>query len=43
VLVPLTEIAPQLRHPLLHKTIAELLMDIELLTGQEEIERVSWL
>jgi 2-amino-4-hydroxy-6-hydroxymethyldihydropteridine diphosphokinase len=43
VLVPLTEIAPQLRHPLLNKTIAELLTDIELLTGQEEIERVSWL
>lgn len=42
VLAPLAEIAPQLRHPLLNKTIAELLADLEPKMAQGDVERVGW-
>uniref|UniRef100_UPI004056B0C2 2-amino-4-hydroxy-6- hydroxymethyldihydropteridine diphosphokinase n=1 Tax=Candidatus Electronema sp. TaxID=2698783 RepID=UPI004056B0C2 len=42
VLAPLAEIAPQLRHPLLHKTIAELLAELEPRTAKGDLERTSW-
>lgn len=42
VLVPLAEIAPQLRHPLLHKSVAELLAVLRPQTAAGEIERTDW-
>ncbi len=42
VLVPLAEIAPQLRHPLLHKSVAELLAGLRPQTVAGEIERADW-
>ncbi|MGR0480454.1 MAG: 2-amino-4-hydroxy-6-hydroxymethyldihydropteridine diphosphokinase [Candidatus Electronema sp. V4] len=41
-LAPLAEIAPQLRHPLLKKSIAELLAELLPQTGAGELERISW-
>jgi 2-amino-4-hydroxy-6-hydroxymethyldihydropteridine diphosphokinase len=42
VLIPLTEIAPQLLHPGLNKTIQQLLEGLEKTGGREGIERLSW-
>ncbi|MGX9728291.1 MAG: 2-amino-4-hydroxy-6-hydroxymethyldihydropteridine diphosphokinase [Candidatus Electronema sp. VV] len=41
-LVPLAEIAPQLRHPLLQKSIAELLAELLPQTAAGELEQISW-
>jgi 2-amino-4-hydroxy-6-hydroxymethyldihydropteridine diphosphokinase len=41
VLEPLAEIAPELRHPLLHKTIRELLEEISERVGVEEVMRLG--
>ena len=41
-LAPLAEIAPQLRHPLLQKSIAELLAELLPQTAAGELERSSW-
>ena len=41
-LVPLAEIAPQLRHPLLNKSIAELLAALQPQTVAGELEQISW-
>lgn len=41
VLEPLAEIAPQLRHPLLHKAIRELLEEISERAGVEEVMRLG--
>ena len=41
VLEPLAEIAPELRHPLLHKTIGELLEEISERAGVEEVKRLG--
>ncbi|WP_420209222.1 2-amino-4-hydroxy-6-hydroxymethyldihydropteridine diphosphokinase [Candidatus Electronema sp. JC] len=42
VLAPLAEIAPQLRHPLLQKSIAELLAGLLPQTAAGELEQISW-
>ncbi|CAK8724250.1 2-amino-4-hydroxy-6-hydroxymethyldihydropteridinepyrophosphokinase [Candidatus Electronema halotolerans] len=42
VLAPLAEIAPNLRHPLLGKTIAELLADLLPQTEAGSVEPVAW-
>jgi 2-amino-4-hydroxy-6-hydroxymethyldihydropteridine diphosphokinase len=42
VLIPLVEIGTQLAHPLLQKTVAELLAEQEARNGQEGIEQASW-
>jgi len=41
-LAPLAEIAPQLLHPVLHKTVAELLAELEPKTAAGDAEQVSW-
>jgi 2-amino-4-hydroxy-6-hydroxymethyldihydropteridine diphosphokinase len=41
VLEPLAEIAPDLWHPLLHKTIRELLEAFSVRSGAEEVERLE--
>jgi len=41
-LAPLAEIAPQFRYPLLNKTVAELLAELEQQTAAEELERTGW-
>jgi 2-amino-4-hydroxy-6-hydroxymethyldihydropteridine diphosphokinase len=41
VLEPLAEIAPELKHPLLHKTIRELLEEISERAGVEEVKRLG--
>ena len=43
VLEPLAEVAPGLRHPLLDKTIVELLEELRLMSDTEDVERVHWL
>jgi len=43
VLEPLAEISPGLRHPLLDKTIVELLEELRLMSDTEDVERVHWL
>ncbi|MCI5124169.1 MAG: 2-amino-4-hydroxy-6-hydroxymethyldihydropteridine diphosphokinase [Candidatus Electrothrix sp. AR5] len=42
VLIPLAEIGAQLAHPLLQKTVAELLAEQESRSGREGIERTNW-
>ncbi|WP_417913147.1 2-amino-4-hydroxy-6-hydroxymethyldihydropteridine diphosphokinase [Candidatus Electronema sp. TJ] len=42
VLAPLAEIAPQLRHPLLNKTVAELLAELEPKTTKGDFEWTRW-
>ncbi len=42
VLVPLAEIAPQLQHPLLHKSVVELLARLMPQTAAGELERTGW-
>ena len=42
VLEPLAEVAPGLRHPLLDKTIFELLTKLRLKSDTEDVERVDW-
>uniref|UniRef100_UPI004056095B 2-amino-4-hydroxy-6- hydroxymethyldihydropteridine diphosphokinase n=1 Tax=Candidatus Electronema sp. TaxID=2698783 RepID=UPI004056095B len=41
-LAPLAEIAPQLRHPLLQKSIVELLAELLPQTAAGELEQISW-
>jgi 2-amino-4-hydroxy-6-hydroxymethyldihydropteridine diphosphokinase len=42
VLMPLAEIVPQVRHPLLNNTIAELLAELRPKTERGDVEQVSW-
>jgi 2-amino-4-hydroxy-6-hydroxymethyldihydropteridine diphosphokinase len=42
VLAPLAEIAPQLRHPLLNKSIAELLAELAPSAAAGDLEPTSW-
>lgn len=42
VLAPLAEIALQIQHPLLKKTIAELLAELKSTTAQGDVEREQW-
>ena len=42
VLEPLAEVAPGLLHPLLDKTIFELLAELRLKSDAEDVERVHW-
>ena len=41
-LAPLAEIAPQLRHPLLGRTVAELLAELAQKTAPGEVEQTQW-
>ena len=43
VLEPLAEVAPGLLHPLLGKTIFELLAELRLKSETEDVEQVHWL
>ena len=42
VLEPLAEVAPGLLHPLLDKTIFELLAELRLKSDTEDVEQVHW-
>ncbi len=42
VLEPLTEVAPDLLHPILGKTIRGLLAELRLTSEPEDVERVQW-
>jgi len=42
VLEPLAEIAHELLHPLLDKTIVELLTELRLKSDTEDVERMQW-
>ena len=41
VLIPLSEIAPHLRHPLLRKTITTLIADLSA-PGRDDVVRIDW-
>ncbi len=43
VLEPLAEVGHELLHPLLNKTIFELLAELRLKSDTEDVERVHWL
>ena len=42
VLLPLSEIGSYLQHPLLNRTIAELLTDLQLKSDMDDIEKLNW-
>ena len=43
VLIPLAEIAPQLSHPGLNRTVLQLLEELEKTGGGQGIERIAWM